>query len=158
MFRVVKTGLARFKFNEHFRSLNEILFRFQTLQTTRLASLQLWLFGYSYFSRSRVEPSNNQKRKGLQGTREGRQHPNTDHHQLQTKNKRDNIRRIHVAIVLSLHNSSRHAINAIGRQRNHLPPIQIRANSLQYHFIHHNNHWEHNISIINYHLPRPRGM
>ena len=118
----------------------------------------IWLFGYSYFSRSRVEPSNNQKRKGLQGTREERKHPNTDHHQLQTENKRDNIRRIHVVIVLSLHNSSRHAINAIGRQRNHLPPIQIRANSLQYHFIHHNNHWEHNISIINYHLPRPRGL
>ena len=47
----------------------------------------VWLFGYSYFSRSRVEPSNNQKRKGLQGTREERKHPNTDHHQLQTKSK-----------------------------------------------------------------------
>ena len=31
-------------------------------------TLYVWLFGYSYFSRSRVEPSNNQKRKGLQNT------------------------------------------------------------------------------------------
>ena len=27
------------------------------------------------------------------------------------------------------------AVNAIGREHNHLPPIQIRANSLQYHLI-----------------------
>ena len=90
--------------------------------------------------------SNHEKRKYFRVPRRGgsaqhrqirKKHP--IHRPQSTPNKRKNETTFAASTLPpSNHTLTTHpdcAVNAIGREHNHLPPIQIRASSLQYHLI-----------------------